>query len=197
MLMMILAIVSCQLGSAGNGGRYRSACLSCRPGLRATWRHFCILRTIQTFFAYCVQHRPLPIVYFVCFILRSMVMKEWVRRGCRLWTFLIYVTNQNIHLLHCCICILFLYILSLTLYWLLLAWAARPWSVKDYEEDDIFVMFCWIFSLFYSVCFAIALLHALYAPNVAIPSLPPDIWMLFIYFCGRQRNRSSGLLPRA
>ena len=106
MLMKILAIVvSCQPGSAGNGGRYRSACLSCRPGLRATWRHFCILCTTQTFFAYCVQHRPLPIVYFVCFILRSMVMKEWVGRGCRLWTFLIYVANQNIHLLHCCICI--------------------------------------------------------------------------------------------
>ena len=48
--------------------------------------------------------------------------------------------------------------------------------MKDYEEDDIFVMFCWIFSFFYSVCFAIALLHALYAPNVAIPSLPPDIY---------------------
>ena len=53
MLMKILGIVSCQPGSAGNGGRYRSACLSCRPALRATWRHFCILCTTQTF-AYCV-----------------------------------------------------------------------------------------------------------------------------------------------
>ena len=39
--------------------------------------------------------------------------------------------------------------------------------MKYYEEDDIFVVFCWIFSFFYSVCFAFSFLHVLYDPNVA------------------------------
>ena len=137
-LMKILAIVSCQLGSASKGAAIYLLYLIyvCISWWLCWWWSWPLLylanwvvpvmgaaiappvflvdrvcELLDATFAYCVQHRPLPIVYFVCFILRSMVMKEWVRRGCRLWTFLIYVTNQNIHLLHCCICILFLYIL--------------------------------------------------------------------------------------
>ena len=154
--MKILAIVvSCQLGSAGNGGRYRSACLSCRPGLRATWRHFCILCTTQTF-AYCV----------FCMLYVSLCAQWWWRSGWEVIVgccfFLIYISNQNIHIL---VALLYLYVvfvchISLTLDWLLLAWAARSWNVKYYEEDDIFVMFCWIFSSF--ILFALRSLFCMF-----------------------------------
>ena len=67
--------------------------------------------------------------------------------------------------------------------------------MKDYEEDDIFVMFCWILSFFYSVCFAIALLHVLYDPNVAIPSLSSEYECCLLTSVGAKEIGPQGSSP--
>ena len=186
MLMMILATVSCQLGSAGNGGRYRSACLSCRPGLRATWRHFCILRTTQNVAYYVFYHK-----IFMCVL---FCVHWWWRSG---WDDVegcgFVLLKFQIKTYTCCIA--YLHFVFVYYHLLLLAWAARSLSVKDYEEDDIFVMFCWILSFFYSVCFAIALLHVLYDPNVAIPSLSSEYECCLLTSVGAKEIGLQGSSP--